>query len=249
MNRETRRTLNGINRRFYRERASEFSQTRERPWRGWEELQKRCFDRLPGAMRVLDVGCGNGRFARFLGERAALYVGLDQSPLALAEARRRVGEGERHRFVEHDFVTAEHPLPPTLADERFDLIVLFGVLHHVPGRGHRRELLAALAERLAPDGLLVFTVWKFDKVERFRKKLVPWPEFLDAAELDLDTGELEPGDHIMTWGGDPPTHRYCHAMSEEELASLIESLPLDRVAVFDGDDHLNRYVALRHGPC
>jgi SAM-dependent methyltransferase len=249
MNRETQRALNEINRRFYRERASEFSATRERPWRGWEELAERCFGRLPPSARVLDVGCGNGRFARYMAKRAACYVGLDQSPLALAEARRRVGESDTRRFVEHDFVTENQPVPSRLQTERFDLVVLFGVMHHVPGGERRRKLLASLAGHLAPEGLLAFTVWKFEGVARFEKKLVPWPEFLQATGLNLDTRELEPGDHIMTWGGEPPTYRYCHAMNDEELDGLIESLPLEAVEIFDGDDGLNRYVALQHAPC
>ncbi len=249
MNWDTQVVLNGINRQFYRERASEFSATRERPWRGWEELEERCFARLPVAPTVLDVGCGNGRFARFLGARAERYVGLDQSPLALAEARRRVGESETRRFLEHDFVMAQNPLSPEIEDKAFDLIVLFGVMHHVPGRERRQALLAALRERLAPKGLVAFAIWKFDEVERFRRKLVAWPDFLEATGLSLDTTELEPGDHIMTWGGEPPTYRYCHAMNEEELSSLVETLPLETVFVFDGDDGLNRYVVLEHGSC
>ncbi len=244
---DTQRVLNGINRRFNRERASEFSATRERPWRGWEALQERCFSRLPASPRVLDVGCGNGRFARFLGAKAACYVGVDQSPLAIAEARRRLGESETRRFVEHDFVTAGWPLPPEIATDVFDLIVLFGVMHHVPGREMRRALLGALGGRLVPGGLLAFAIWRFDEVERFRRKLVPWPVFLEATGLSLDTNELEPGDHIMTWGGEPPGYRYCHAMGEDELSSLVETASLETVTVFDGDDGLNRYVVLERG--
>ena len=249
MNWDTQVILNDINRQFYRERASEFSATRERPWRGWEALEERCFARLPAAPKVLDVASGNGRFARFLDARAERYVGLDQSPLALEEARRRVGESETRRFLEHDFVMAESPLPPEIQDNVFDLIVLFGVMHHVPGRERRRTLLTTLAERLAPKGLVVFSIWRFDEYERFRRKLVPWQDFLEATGLSLDTTELGPGDHIMTWGGEPPSYRYCHAMHEEELSSLLATLPLKKVTIFDGDDGLNRYVVVERGSC
>ena len=78
---------------------------------------------------------------------------------------------------------------------------------------------------------------------------MPWPDFLEATGLSLETTELKPGDHIMTWGAEPPTYRYCHAMHEEEISSLVETLPLETVAVFDGDNGLNRYVALEHGSC
>ena len=39
--------------------------------------------------QVLDVGCGEGRFCRLLGERGARTTGLDPTPGLLAEARRR----------------------------------------------------------------------------------------------------------------------------------------------------------------
>ena len=249
MNWDTQVVLNNINRQFYQERAIEFSATRERPWRGWDELEKRCFARLPAAPKVLDVASGNGRFARFLEARAERYVGIDQSPLALGEARRRVGESETRRFLEHDFVMADSPLPTEIQDNVFDLIVLFGVMHHVPGRERRRTLLTTLAERLAPKGLVVFSIWRFDEYERFRRKLVPWQDFLEATGLSLDTTELGPGDHIMTWGSEPPSYRYCHAMHEEELSSLLTTLPLKKVTIFDGDDGLNRYVVVERGSC
>src|SRR4029078_13046148 len=71
---------------------------------------------LRGA-RVLDVGCGTGKFARVLAESGLARVwGIDPSPEMLAEARRRVpssgglklGQAEQIQFKSVYFVAAGH---------------------------------------------------------------------------------------------------------------------------------------------
>ena len=246
MKKETVEALLAVNRRFYRERASEFSRSRERPWSGWGEILARAGALLPEHPRVLDVGCGNGRFARFLEERLGRpfdYCGIDESPLGLAEARRRLPTRERLAFVETDFL--EGTLPP-LPEREFDLVALFGVLHHVPGRENRLRLLTRLSTLLAPGGLLAFSIWRFDRYERFQRKIVPWDEFLSRTGIEIDLSDLEPGDHILTWGDAPPALRFCHAMSDEEEANLARSLPLELVAKFDAGAEPNRYYVFRY---
>ncbi len=241
MNEATIRSLNAINRRFYDERADEFNQTRERAWRGWNDLFDRYAFRVPRSPRVLDVGCGNGRFARFLRQRLTAgftYWGIDASKLGLEHAEKRLADIPDVHLVEHDFIVEPEPLPSSLASDEFDLIVLFGVVHHIPGREHRARLLTHLARRLAPGGLFAYTVWRFDRFERFTRKLVTWDDF------PVEGSELEPGDHIMTWGDAGPAYRYCHAMTDEEAETLERTLPLEALASFSGDDDLNRYYVL-----
>jgi SAM-dependent methyltransferase len=239
LKKQTVEALLAVNRRFYRERAFEFSRTRERPWPGWAEILERAGDLLPERPRVLDVGCGNGRFARFLEEslgRPFDYCGIDESPLGLAEARRRL---PALVFVEKDFL--QEPLP----EGEFDLVALFGVLHHVPGRANRLRLLTRLSAVLAPGGLLAFSLWRFDRYERFQKKIVPWDEFSSRTGIEIDPSDLEPGDHMLTWGGAPPAFRFCHAMSGEEEVELANGLPLELVAEFDAGIEPNRYYVFR----
>jgi SAM-dependent methyltransferase len=243
LRKETVEALRAVNRRFYRERASEFNRTRERPWSGWGEILARAGALLPEHQRVLDVGCGNGRFARFLEKRLGKtfdYCGVDESPLGLAEARNRLPARANLAFVEADF----HEAP--FSEGEFDLIVLFGVLHHVPGRENRLGLLTRLSARLAPGGLLAFSLWRFDRYPRFQKKIVPWNEFLSRTGIEIDFSDLEPGDHILTWGGAPPAFRFCHAMSEVEEEDIARFLPLDLVSRFDAGAEPNRYYLFRY---
>jgi len=239
---ETVQALRAVNRRFYEERASEFSRSRERPWSGWSELLARTEEFLSDSPRVLDIGCGNGRFARFLESRFGKdfqYCGVDESPLGLAEARRRIGGRGGVSLVEADFTRT---LPPGA----FDLVALFGVLHHVPGRANRLELLTQTAARLAPGGLLAFSLWRFGGLPRFQRKIVPWDEFRARTGIAVDERDLEPGDHILTWGGAPPAYRFCHAMSEEEERDIARGLRLELVTSFDAGSEPNRYCVFRY---
>ena len=66
MDATTRRLLNELNRRFYRENADAFDVTRRVPWPGWNRLAE--FLPATGPLSTLDLGCGNGRFLRWLAE-------------------------------------------------------------------------------------------------------------------------------------------------------------------------------------
>jgi hypothetical protein len=126
--------------------------------------------------------------------------------------------------------------------------VLFGFLHHVPGYETRRALLVDLAGHLGHKGLLVFSVWQFGRFERFRKKIVPWKDFLANTGIPIDPEDLERGDHILSWGDREPAYRFCHFTDSEETSRLVSSLPLDCIEVFSADGHtndLNQYFVLR----
>jgi SAM-dependent methyltransferase len=104
----------------------------------------------PG-MRVLDVGCGIGRWSRLLAARGASVTGVDLSPTMIAEAGRRAqasGLGDRCRFIVQDSATLE-------IDGSFDLIVCVTMLQHILDVGKMRSALHHMALHLAPRGRLV----------------------------------------------------------------------------------------------
>jgi SAM-dependent methyltransferase len=239
MDEETTRALNELNLAFYRERAEEFSRTREHPWPGWERL----LPLLPAEpLRVLDIGCGNGRFGRFLETRrpGGRYVGVDASEPLLEKARDHLPVSLDASLHRADFVSEapDAALPPG----PFSLVVLFGVLHGVPGASRRRALVAAAAQRLARGGILALAAWRFAELEDLRRRIVPW-----SGRSSIDTAQLEPGDHLLAWGGIEAL-RYAHALDEHELAALTGGLGLIDVASFVDDGRgreRNRYAILR----
>lgn len=249
----TARALNRINRAFYRAHAESFSATREQAWPGWlrlwQELEAQGWPGARPEVPVCDVGCGNGRWGRFLAERVPglRYLGLDASPQLLALARRSGGLGAAPELRLHDLV--EQPLAEALGARRFAGVALFGVLHHVPGAARRRTLLAELLARLEPDGLLVLTGWQLALFERFRARALDGSEWSRAAQQPIDPAQLEPGDRLLPWG-DGEGVRYVHFAGEQELPQLLEELPCRTLASFCADgreDNLNRYFVLRAG--
>jgi len=254
---ETAAALNRINLDFYDRQAAAFSATREAPWPGWRRVAEVVEEsRQVAAARpsVLDLGCGNGRLARFLEERwrdRFGYLGIDvsRSLLDLAAARRSAADC---RFMRLDLLV--EGLPAALPAAPFDLIAVFGVMHHLPGAANRRALLRRAARLLAPGGLLAVSFWQFGDRERFRRRVVPWEEYNRAAAEPIDTSELESGDRLLAWGADSADEsravavRYCCWVPPSEADRLLDRLPLEAVAGYSADgagDDQNLYRLLR----
>ena len=251
MNRRTVTVLNALNRSFYDHNAFQFSTTRKSSWPGWEALLphlEAAFARSESAS-ILDLGCGNGRFLRWLEERSKRHLktlGLDSSIPLLAVARRRVAS----TWIAADVVLAE-ALP--FAPACFDAIVIIGVLHHVPSFELRRALIQSAAHLLRPSGVLALTAWQFADRRRFQKRLEPWN---GIAAPPLDSNDLEAGDYLVRWGASPgsgaaPEIRYCHHTTPEELGELTAQLPLETIAEYRADGantDLNLYRVWRREP-
>lgn len=251
MDRDTRRALDRINRRFYQAGAAAFHATRKGAWRGWRRAVEWCAEQgeWPRVPRILDVGCGNGRMVQLLEERFPAgyeYLGVDRSAELLRQACDLPVARGKTRFVRADLVDGS--TRRLLGGGRFDLIVLFGVLHHLPGYTTRVELLADLARLMAPGGLLVLTFWEFMQDDRLRQRLVPWAE-AERVDAEIRETELEPGDHLMLFG-EGRLLRYCHAASRDEQARLIEESGLTAAEEYSADGReggLNRYLICRSG--
>lgn len=94
---------------------------------------------------VVELGCGNGFGAELivgLGPRS--YVGLDVMPEQIALAEKRGLRGAR--FLVGDASAVDLP------DACADVVVIFGILHHVE---RWREALAECSRLLRPGALLV----------------------------------------------------------------------------------------------
>src|SRR5258706_131819 len=97
--------------------------------------------------RVLDVGCGVGRWSRLLAARGADVLGVDLSPTMIAQARRRAvaeGVGDRCRFRVQDVSNLD-------VGERFDLILGVTVLQHILDPVALRAALAACGVRTGSE--------------------------------------------------------------------------------------------------
>lgn len=84
------------------------------------------WDRLPAEPRGFDLGCGSGRWARFVAERCGSLTCIDPAQKALDVAQRNLAD---HPNV--DFLHAAAGALP-LAGEEYDFGYSLGVLHHTP---------------------------------------------------------------------------------------------------------------------
>jgi SAM-dependent methyltransferase len=98
--------------------------------------------------RILEVGCGMGRYTLLLADRGYHVEGNDLSPLLLE--RLRSYDGSRERIPLHAFDIAS---PPSELHGAYDAVVGLFMLHHL----HDLELsFRGLAKLLRPEGRLAF---------------------------------------------------------------------------------------------
>jgi SAM-dependent methyltransferase len=104
----------------------------------------------PGT-RVLDVGCGVGRWSRLVAARGATVTGVDLSPTMIAQAQRRAtdeGVAERCRFRVQDLSKLD-------LGEQFDLVLGVTVLQHILDTSALRAAVIGMTAHLAPGGRMI----------------------------------------------------------------------------------------------
>lgn len=236
MKQEAINKLRALDRAFYDDCAETFSSTRQSPWSGFERLVRHA----ASPSRVLDVGCGNGRFARALGSAdVASYLGVDASAALLRQAQTQQLPFTAD-FRLGDILDSE----PPWVEERFDLIVVLGVMHHIPGASLRRRFLHGLGRCLSKNGILAVSFYRHERSARMvGRALLPGA----AGTPNIASNDLEPGDRFIPFGNTGRL-RYCHQFDDDELERLssLEALELvDRFAPTEGSDKLNDYMVYR----
>lgn len=106
--------------------------------------------------RVLEIGCGIGRFLEALSGDAALMVGLDVSAGMCAEAARRVAGQARAAVVR----TGGRDLA-ALRDGIFDLVLAVDSWPYLVNAGLDGAMFAEAARVLSPAGDLVILNWSY----------------------------------------------------------------------------------------
>lgn len=241
MNDTTVNQLVQLNQQFYQAVGDQFSSTRERAWEGWRQLSTFIAD-LPEKIRVLDLGCGNGRFGVWLHtefpEKNIQYIGIDHSPLLLSKAAQTLGK-EHVRLIEQDLIRLELA---QLGLAEFDLVVAFGVFHHIPGVEHRQRLFSHSLNALKPKGIFIASFWQFLLEEKWQKRTVSWDRF-----PQIDRSQLDDHDVLLDWQRDWLGFRYCHHTTNQEIQQLLALRPVQILDQFSADGprgKSNRYVVV-----
>ena len=249
MNKQIARRLSQVTSEFYVHQAQSFSATRQMPWQGW----KQCLDAVPHLkdvekLRVLDIGCGNLRFARFLIEQVGLKL---ESYVAVDNCEPLVNCGNISMpvtLIKTDIVNnlLDNRLSEQLRIPASDLVVVFGFLHHVPGVQNRVEFLKTLLDETKPGGYLCVSFWQFMNNKKLAAKAHKTTSQA-LQELKMDSDALEKNDYLLGWQNQMHTWRYCHHFTQQELDELVVQLGSNvRVCKqFSADgkeDNLNQYL-------
>lgn len=126
----------------------------DRPDSYSERIEVPCIEALLPPLegcRVLDLGCGTGRFTRLLAERgAAEVIGLDLSPTMLALAETKLPAGGSIRFVHGSVLELGF-----LEGASIDVVFSSTTLHYVENLD---EALAGVARVLRVEGKAILSV-------------------------------------------------------------------------------------------
>jgi len=221
----TQRLL-ALNRKFYSDFGHQFSATRGRIQPG----VRRILDSLNGDETILDLGCGNGELARTLareGHRGA-YLGLDFSLPLLSDAV-SVPDGFSTEFREVDLTQLSVISDQLSVTGGWSLVTAFAVLHHIPSRDLRLDILRTIHGLLAPGGRFIHSNWQFLNSPRLRQRVQKW------SEVGLTESDLDANDYLLDWRSGGTGLRYVHHFSEAELANLAESSGFRIVESFYAD--------------
>jgi len=112
------------------------------------------WERLPRGAVGFDMGCGSGRWARWVAPRVGHLHCIDPAAAALAVARRNLASCPNVSL--HQATTQHAPLPPESCDFGYSL----GVLHHIPDTERALFDCVRLLKPGAP--FLVYLYYRFD---------------------------------------------------------------------------------------
>jgi SAM-dependent methyltransferase len=101
--------------------------------------------------RLLDAGCGTGRYAIDLAGRGFTVTGIDQSPELIDVARRKHAPADGVAFAVADLLAFDAPQP-------FAAVLCRGVLNDIISDADRAAAFRRFARWLAPGGGLILDV-------------------------------------------------------------------------------------------
>jgi len=227
-----------INNQFYQTFASQFSTTRQRLQPGVQRILKL----IPPEANVLDLGCGNGALmhALILDGFRGRFIGIDSSSSLLQIANRDLQEIQaltmpvRPVFFQADLSDQDWDISlcsylPGFPSIKFDFILAFAVLHHLPGWDLRLQTLIKINRLLATGGSFFHSEWQFLNSPRLRTRIQSW------RLIGIQEKQVDQGDFLLDWRQGGNGLRYAHHFTFEELSELAIGADFQIVASFYSD--------------
>jgi len=182
---------------FYFKHAESFDRSREFYWKIFEDS----LNYLKNGQKILDLGCGNARYFKFLKEKNLQidYLGLDSNQVFINENKVKYPDA---KFEQLDLISSLKEI-----SQKFDLITVFGVTHHLPSKSFREKWFQELTELSSNRGIIILSFWNFNQ-DKGDQNYIP-KEY-----------KIEKGDFFLGWKGDYSVHRFCHFYDEEEIQEV-----------------------------
>ncbi len=195
-----------LNRDFYQSVSTEFSKTRQNPWEGWNRAVESSLKTLKmdkETIKVLDLGCGNGRFYNFIKDKVEniKYTGVDINNDFIKESKKKYKDA---KFINKDIFENLDKI-----DGKHNIVCAFGVTHHIPDTpdsSFRYNWFTRLANLLDKRGVLILTFWNF---------------------------EDKSGDYFLGWKYRKDIKRYCHQYSDVEIDNIIKNYKKINIRLID----------------
>lgn len=163
----------------------------------WPELDFLFDDLLKKGDRVLDIGCGNGRFYEKIAPIAD-YIGIDNSKELIHIARESYPKGD-FRVID--------ALETPFRDGEFDKVYTIALLHHIPSEFLRIKLFEEIGRILRPGGMVAITVWDIWEKTARRKRVIK-----EAILSFLGLSKLDVGDVKLSWQGFDDFYFHCFSL-------------------------------------
>lgn len=205
-------------RQSYDNIAEDFSRTRYSVWEEFKPLGQYAKD----GDKILDLGCGNGRFIELFRGKNIEYAGIDNSHKLIEIARQKYPDGNFQAF---DGLKIPYP------DNYFDAIYSIAVFHHIPGDQLRQEFLTEAKRVLKSGGKLILSTWYLWHNISFWKLFFKFTFKRITGKSSFDFFDItEP------WG--KISERYFHNFRKGELKRLIKKVGFET----------ERFFVSRRGP-
>lgn len=141
----------------YNNIALKYSQVREKEWKEMDFL----FDKISEKDKVLDLGCGNGRFYSSFEKRRIDYFGIDFSSKLIEIAKEKYPSGN---------FSIGDALDLKFQNDFFDKVYAIAILHHMPEEKLRIKLIKEVKRVLKKQGLFILTVWDLKEKAKNNEK-------------------------------------------------------------------------------
>ena len=261
--------INQLNKSFYQNVASDFNESRQYFWQGWQKIPQYLKKNIKKQkkIKVLDIACGNARFATFLKSQQIdfQYYGLDSSQPLLKIAQETIAKEKiLGQVINFDLIAdyLKHDKISWPLTQQFHLITAFGLTHHLASHDLRLAFFQSLSELLADDALIIISNWQFAQDPRFAKnilngqKIKENPQINPIQKIQLKNllKNFSDHDYLLDWRktelsqSKQASIRYCYDLSEQESLALIKQSGLAVVASFFADgksQKLNQYFVLK----